>query len=39
MRLGACAVSGFAEDSVEDLLGIDGRDDVALLLLPVGHPA
>jgi SagB-type dehydrogenase family enzyme len=36
LNLGACAISGFAEDAVEELLGIDGRDEIALLLMTVG---
>jgi SagB-type dehydrogenase family enzyme len=36
LGLGACAVSGFAQDAVEDFLGIDGKAELALLMLTVG---
>jgi SagB-type dehydrogenase family enzyme len=36
LGLGACAVSGFAQDAVEKLLSIDGKNEVALMLLTVG---
>jgi SagB-type dehydrogenase family enzyme len=36
MGLGVCAVSGFAQDKLEELLGINGRDEIALILLAVG---
>lgn len=39
LGLGACAVSGFAQDAVEDLLGIDGHQELAVLMLTVGVPA
>jgi SagB-type dehydrogenase family enzyme len=36
MGLGACAVSGFAQDAAEALIEIDGKQEIALLLLTVG---
>jgi SagB-type dehydrogenase family enzyme len=36
LGLGACALSGFAQDGVEELLGIDGKEEIALMLLTVG---
>jgi SagB-type dehydrogenase family enzyme len=36
LGLGACAVSGFAHDSFEKVLGIDGKEEIALLLMTVG---
>ena len=39
LGLSVCAISGFAQDAVEDLLGVDGRQELALLMLTVGVPA
>lgn len=36
LGLGACAVSGFAQDGVEELFGIDGKNEIAMLLVSVG---
>ena len=36
LGLGACAHSGFEQDAIEELLDIDGKDEIALLLLTVG---
>lgn len=36
LGLGTCAVSGFAQDVVETMLGVDGRSEIALALLTVG---
>jgi SagB-type dehydrogenase family enzyme len=36
LGLGACAISGFAEDKAEELLGIDGTSEIALMLMTVG---
>jgi SagB-type dehydrogenase family enzyme len=36
LGLGACAVSGFAQDAAEDLLGVDSKRELALLLITVG---
>lgn len=36
MGLGVCALSGFAQDAVEELLKIDGKDEIALLCLTLG---
>jgi SagB-type dehydrogenase family enzyme len=36
LGLGACAISAFAQDEVEELLGIDGKEEIALMLLAVG---
>lgn len=37
LGLGACPVEGFVEDSVNDLLGLDGVDERALYLFVVGQ--
>lgn len=34
--LGACAIAGFIDDAFEQLLGIDGRNELILLLTTVG---
>lgn len=36
LGLGACAVGAFRDDAVERVLGIDGEDEIALLLASVG---
>jgi SagB-type dehydrogenase family enzyme len=36
LGLGTCAVSGFAQDAAEELLGVDGKEEMALFLLSVG---
>jgi SagB-type dehydrogenase family enzyme len=36
LDLGACAVSGFAQDLVEELFGLDGKQELALMLFAVG---
>ncbi|MBW7883909.1 MAG: SagB/ThcOx family dehydrogenase, partial [Caldilineaceae bacterium] len=36
LKLGVCAIAGFVDDAVEDLLGINGQDEVGLLLVTVG---
>lgn len=36
LGLGTCAVSGFAQDAAEELLGVDGKEEMALMLLSVG---
>jgi nitroreductase len=36
LGLGACAVAGFSDTVLEELLDIDGEDEMALLLLTVG---
>jgi SagB-type dehydrogenase family enzyme len=36
LGLGACAISGFADGSIEEILRIDGKNEMALLLLAVG---
>jgi len=33
LGLGACAIAGFIDDVIEDLLGINGQDEMILLLL------
>jgi SagB-type dehydrogenase family enzyme len=38
LGLGVCAIAGFIDDAVEQLLGIDGQDELALLLATVGVP-
>lgn len=37
MGLGVCAVSGFAQDAVEEVLEVDGKDEIALLCITLGH--
>jgi SagB-type dehydrogenase family enzyme len=39
LGLAACAVSGFAQDDLEDLLQIDGEDEIALMLITLGSRA
>jgi len=39
LGLGACAVSGFAQDAAEEMLDIDGREELAVLMLTIGVPA
>jgi SagB-type dehydrogenase family enzyme len=36
LGLGACAIAGFADDAVERLFGIDGREEMVLLLVCLG---
>lgn len=36
LKLGACAIAGFIDDAVEGFLGIDGQDEIAMLLVSVG---
>jgi SagB-type dehydrogenase family enzyme len=36
LGLGACAISGFAQDAAEELLGVDGKHELVLLLLTIG---
>ncbi|WP_162907296.1 SagB family peptide dehydrogenase [Allorhizocola rhizosphaerae] len=36
LGLGACPVSGFAQGTAEQLIGIDGRSELAMLMLTVG---
>jgi SagB-type dehydrogenase family enzyme len=38
LGLGACAISGFAQDKAEELLGIDGKGEIALMLMTFGPP-
>lgn len=38
LGLGACPVSGFAQDAVEELLGVDGKRELAVLMVAVGVP-
>jgi SagB-type dehydrogenase family enzyme len=39
MGLAVCAIAGFFDDAIEQLLGIDGDTEIALLLTTVGRPA
>jgi SagB-type dehydrogenase family enzyme len=39
LGLGACAIAGFADDAVERLFEIDGREEMVLLLVCVGAVA
>jgi SagB-type dehydrogenase family enzyme len=39
LGLGACLVAGFMEDPFERMLGVDGTDEMALLLATIGIPA
>jgi SagB-type dehydrogenase family enzyme len=36
LGLGACAVSGFAQDAAEQIIDVDGKQELVLLLLTVG---
>jgi SagB-type dehydrogenase family enzyme len=36
LGLGACAVSGFAQDGIEELFEIDGKNEIAMMLMPLG---
>lgn len=36
MGLGACAVGAFGDDAINDMLGVDGREEAAVYLLGVG---
>lgn len=36
--LGACAIAGFVDDALEQLLGVDGKNEMILLLTAVGVP-
>jgi SagB-type dehydrogenase family enzyme len=36
LGLGVCAVAGFTDEELELFLGVDGRDEIALLLAAVG---
>ena len=36
LGLGVCAIAGFIDDAMEELLGINGRDEMILLLMTVG---
>jgi SagB-type dehydrogenase family enzyme len=36
LGLGVCAVSGFAQDGVEELFGIDGQNEMAMFLMTLG---
>ena len=36
MGLGACAVGAFLDDDLNDLLGLDGKDEAALYIISVG---
>lgn len=36
MGLGFCAIAGFIEDSIEELVGVNGKDEMVLLLASVG---
>lgn len=39
MGLGACAAAGFADDALERLIEVDGRAEMLMLLMGIGHPA
>jgi SagB-type dehydrogenase family enzyme len=39
MGLGVCAIAGFMDDTIEQFLAVDGRNEIALLLTTVGVPA
>lgn len=38
LGLGTVAVGAFNDDSLNELLGIDGQDEAGLLIMPVGYP-
>ena len=37
MGLGACAVGAFLDDQVNDMLGVDGKEEAAIYMLSVGR--
>ena len=37
LELGACPFGGFIDDDLDQLLGIDGLDEVSLYLIAIGH--
>jgi SagB-type dehydrogenase family enzyme len=37
MGLGGCAVGAFLDDKLNTLLGLDGEEEAALYLIPVGQ--
>jgi SagB-type dehydrogenase family enzyme len=39
LGLGACLVAGFMEELFEQMIGVDGTDEMALLLATIGIPA
>ena len=39
LGMGTVAVGAFNDDALNRLLGIDGRSEAALLMMPVGYPA
>lgn len=39
LHLGTVAVGAFYDQPVNDLLGIDGSSEAAILIMPIGHPA
>jgi SagB-type dehydrogenase family enzyme len=36
LGLGVCAIAGFVDDAIEDLLAINGKDEMILLLMTIG---
>jgi nitroreductase len=36
LSLGACAISGFAQDVIERLLSVDGKEEIPLMLFTIG---
>ena len=39
LNLGAVAIGGFIDDEVNDLVGLDGVDEAAVYVIPIGRPA
>ncbi len=39
LRLGTVAVGAFIDQAVDDIIGVDGTEEAALLIMPVGYPA
>jgi nitroreductase len=39
LGLGACSAAGFADDALERLIDVDGRSEMLMLLMGIGHPA
>lgn len=39
LRLGTVAVGAFIDQAVDDIIGIDGVEEAALLIMPIGYPA
>ena len=38
LQMGTVVAGAFIDDAVNEVIGIDGRQEAALLIMPVGHP-